>query len=408
MQERVLVSILGRAAPAQGARYQEAEYRFPDGWRRQSSLFGRLLFQWLSSQGGPPTRVLLLGTATSMWDALLETGPDNEALSDEDHELYYSLGLALRAGNEVSAEQLAGLSAACTRLWRCPVTCLAIGFCLDEQEQSDALQLLAGHVPQGSRLYVDVTHGLRHLPLLGLISVFHLQQARGVTVEGVFYGALEARVNGVAPVVRLDFVRDAVAWIRAVAAHQNGGSLAALCALPGLDPALTEALRNAAFFEDTNQVGAAREATRMARALLRAAAAPILDLYRPILEQALSWVEGDSLGQRQMRLAMRALAGRDYLRCSILLSEAAITTCVPRGSDPFDRAVRVQASEVANKTLGDGYESLSHIRNALAHGGRPRRAETQRALSSAAVLHQELERSAGWVAARLSDAAGER
>ncbi len=399
--ERVLVSTLGRAAVAQGARYQAAQYQFPDGWRVSSSLFGMSLFQWLSSQGGPPTRVLLLGTGTSMWDVLLETCPGGRVLSDDDLELYDVLSPALRAHVAATAEQLAALSSACSRLWACPVRCLDIGFCLSEQEQSGALQLLARHVPEGSRVSFDVTHGLRHLPLLGLLSVFHLQQACGVTVDGVYYGALEARKDDTAPVLRLDFVRDAVAWIKGVAAHQYGGSLAAIGDIPDVEPALAEALRNTAFYEDTNQVGAARDAARTARDLLQRSSGPVLDLYRPLLDQALSWVEGGSLGQRQLRLATRALAGRDYLRCSILLSEAAITSCVPRGGDPFDHTVRKGASAVANDTLGDEYRTLSHIRNALAHGSRPRQGQPQRALGSASALQEELGRLADWVKQRL-------
>lgn len=61
-----LISFLGRNTAKPGAGYKLARYRFPDGWEYETPFFGLALAETLR-----PERVVILGTAGSMWDVLI-------------------------------------------------------------------------------------------------------------------------------------------------------------------------------------------------------------------------------------------------------------------------------------------------------------------------------------------------
>ncbi len=47
------------------------------------------------------------------------------------------------------------------------------------------------NVSEGDKLYIDITNGLRHLPVLLLIACSYLRAARNVTIKSISYGAFE-------------------------------------------------------------------------------------------------------------------------------------------------------------------------------------------------------------------------
>lgn len=71
------------------------------------------------------------------------------------------------------------------------------------------------HVRQGDRLTVDLTHGYRAIPIVFSAAVNFLQKARGVQLEGVYYGAYEKN-RDLSPIVDMKdfFVIDE--WAEAI------------------------------------------------------------------------------------------------------------------------------------------------------------------------------------------------
>ncbi len=63
----------------------------------------------------------------------------------------------------------------------------------DESELWTMFQALADAVPADSELILDVTHGFRSQPILGLAAAVYLQVAKSVTIRSIYYGAYEAR-----------------------------------------------------------------------------------------------------------------------------------------------------------------------------------------------------------------------
>lgn len=69
----------------------------------------------------------------------------------------------------------------------------------DEPSLWTIFEQISGKIQSGDELYVDITHGLRSLPVVLLTALDYLRLARGVTLKQVTYGAFEAKKNEVVP-----------------------------------------------------------------------------------------------------------------------------------------------------------------------------------------------------------------
>src|SRR5690606_37109361 len=61
-----------------------------------------------------------------------------------------------------------------------------------ESELWSIFSALTSKVPREALLHLDITHGFRSLPVIGLIALNYLRVTRHVTIGGVYYGAWEA------------------------------------------------------------------------------------------------------------------------------------------------------------------------------------------------------------------------
>jgi len=68
-----------------------------------------------------------------------------------------------------------------------------------EDELWAVFAAIADRVPHGASVALDVTHGFRSLPMVGLLAAGYLQAARRATVKHVLYGSWEARGDGDPP-----------------------------------------------------------------------------------------------------------------------------------------------------------------------------------------------------------------
>jgi CRISPR-associated DxTHG motif protein len=67
------------------------------------------------------------------------------------------------------------------------------------EEYWEIFDKIADAVPKDSDVVLDVTHGLRSLPMIMLTAASYLQQSRNVRIKGVYYGAFEAVERDVQP-----------------------------------------------------------------------------------------------------------------------------------------------------------------------------------------------------------------
>jgi CRISPR-associated Csx2 family protein len=389
-----LISFLGKGKE-KGGMYRTANYRFPDQIR-SAPFFGMALSDYLR-----PDRLILVGTAGSMWDVFFE----REGTQDDD---LLSLIDAV-AQSAVDVPMLENHTRRLTKKLGYPVHALLIDEARNEKGQVDLLRRLAEQLPENERIILDITHSYRHLPLIALVAARFLARLKRVKVDGIYYGALEMTNHEMeeTPVIQLKGLLDMLDWVDALAIYDKDGDYAAFADLYArIDkPDIAKHLQQAAFFEQSNQVGQARRHLDRVRASFSATEdSPMLALFQPELKERLAWSEEEFYAGRQEKLARRHLENGDYLRAAIQGFESVISRRVqvnnrdPMNHDYRDEAKKMLENEIQARARRDrteaqqAYLDLRDLRNALSHGARSDFAEIQSVLASEENLRNFLTR----------------
>lgn len=379
-----LISFLGKNRRDAATGYQCATYAF-DGQTIQTPFFGSALLQRLR-----PTRMLLLGTAGSMWDVL-----DFDTEAPEWAELTEA-----SERSEVTQELLDRVSKR-TRGAMQVAELVLITYCRDEADQMELLADLAARVVKGEEVVLDITHGFRHLPLLALVAARYLSHVRGAVVKDIYYGALDMTADGITPVLRLDGLLRMLDWIEAFAAHDASGDygvFASLLVRDGMKQSSAEALERAAHLERITNSTLARKIVTPRLAEVETIGGATR-LFSNQLERRLSWARKPSRDARERALFDAYLERKDFLRASIYLQESAISAACNRLTiDSNEHASREQARETLKGS--PAFRDLSDIRNMLAHGtvagdSRRTKAATQASASASKLADRLRELSEG-------------
>lgn len=395
-----LISFLGssRFDPATG--YRKARYRFDDGQVAETPFISLALAQQLQ-----PDRVLILGTRGSMWPALIEHGLEGSVAAED-------LRLRLMEASEQQAVTQADLDAlaqlARESLGR-EVSLHLIPYADSADGQREILDLIAREVTRG-RVSFDVTHGFRHLAMLGMLSAFMLSHARNLEVEGLWYGALDMtdRDSGLTPVVRLDGMLATERWLSALVRFDASGDFSVFAPLleaDGLKANEAKRLTRAWGLLMQNNVA---DAVRELQPLQRRLQTPLggtSELFRETLRKRLRWCEARDLGEQQRLLALQALDRGDLLRASLLGFEAFLSRQVlEQGGNPASHGDKERAQKAFREELHagdhadwkkDAFHLLNNVRNACAHGTRPMNPKHQKLLKNPELLAKSLEQALG-------------
>lgn len=322
-----VVSFLGRGpySPTGERRdYFQTPYQFPDWCSEKVPFFLEALMNWLKlERQQTPARLVILGTSGSMWDALLLRLAPNHA----NIEALWSELCQRVDQNQVAVENLSNVKSIISTALNIEVHAELIPPGQTKPDQAQILSALQRHVKAGDDVYLDVTHGYRHQPMLGLGAAALLTQARGATIADILYGAAEMRAsqNDPVPVVSLAWLLDLLAASDSVERFRAGGSLTGLAKIiPDGNDCLKDSLDQTAFFLSTNQITKAVQAAQESRTLLQDAASdPVLDLVRPAMMSALNKIAHCKLHLEDIiDFARAALVQGDHLRSATLLSEA--------------------------------------------------------------------------------------
>lgn len=378
-----LITFLGRVPEdrEQGG-YRAADYRFPDGSVRTESFSGLALEDWAA-----PDRVVALGTTGSMWHVLLELTGRYEDTAD----LWDRLDRDHRA-DAVAGDDLAALGAELGAARGRPWQPRLIPYGADATEQVAILRTLAEEVPEGGRVTLDVTHGLRHLPMLALVSALYLRTLKGADLAGFYYGALDMAAGGEAPVVSLDGLLAITDWLQALQTFDKDGDYGVFYPLyrtEGVPGGAASLLRDAAFHERTTNTEQGYRALRAFHEQAPALDTPIGGLFADALTERLRWHEGESRAERERALAYRYWSNGDYLRAVIFALEAYVSSLTERrGWDVHDYQDR---EEARNRKKSRNFQRLKSLRNSMAHGTESEDGEVRDALQSRAKLERFLQ-----------------
>ena len=369
-----LVTMLGKSRESKDTGYRETTYRFPDGTEDRTAFFGLALSRHLE-----PDTTVILGTSGSRWGVLVEHLAGEDA-ADEEARIQL---LEAEAAGAVCQVLLNRLKPLMERAVGCGVAPRLIPFGRDEGEQYAILADLAEAVPPGDVSF-DLTHGFRHLGMVGFLSAFMLERVRHLTVRDLWYGALDMTGDGLTPVLKLDGLVRVRRWVDALDRFDATGDYGVFVPLlidDGAPADKARCLKDAAFYERNLNV---RDAARKIGTFL-----PLLDgslggasgLFQHRLAERLRWAQEPDAAERQRMLALQYLTRGDFVRAAMFGREAFVTrVCEDLGVSTLDYGPqRKEAVETFEAESREGKHSeeraiawwtLTFIRNALAHGTR--------------------------------------
>ncbi len=387
-----LITFLGRSPKNEGG-YRTTTYQFDDGEQSRPVAF----FGWALQERIRPRRLVVLGTAGSMWDHLFEVDFNLGGQAEDER-----LALADAVDSQqVEQRQLDLMAPLLESALGCQVMLRLIPYCRDTHEQIDLLRILDEEVHDKERINLDVTHGFRHLPMLALVSALHLERVKNARVEHIWYGSYDPDTAS-APVLDLSGLLRIVDWLEALAIQDHSGDYGVFSGLleqAGLSAEGARQLRQAAYFENILNVG---EATGRLKKLLpeldrSGRLAPEAELMRPILRARIDWAAQGKQFEKQLTLAKAALKRGDYLRAVLYAYESVITRlCLEANVSLTDfdgRETLRKNYEIwlkGNPELQREYRLLKDLRNQIAHGSRGSRGEVQKALLSESVMRETL------------------
>ena len=370
-----LVTFLGKSRVDPDTGYQRTTYRFPDGRTETTAFFGLALSGYLAVDV-----IVILGTRGSQWGVLVES----LATEGDEEELRLTLlDAESRAG--VEQELLDRIKPLISRAVGCEVVPRLIPFGGNADEQYDILAEIAKAVPKGA-VSIDLTHGFRHLGMIGFLSAVVLEHVRNLTVRNLWYGAFDMKRDGFVPVLRLDGLVRVRRWVEALDRFDATGDYAVFAPLlihDGVPEDKANCLKAAAFFERTHNVSEAARQIRTFCPVLAAVLPGASGLFQGRLAERLRWADEHEPWRQQRKLAYLYLSRRDFLRSAVLAREAWVTRLC---SDPAVRSVAYSDRKAAVKQfeaelkaeahpecLRTAYWNVTHLRNALAHATQPAR-----------------------------------
>lgn len=372
-----LISLLGKAAKG----YRTANYCFDANTLLTEPFFGMALLQYAK-----PQRLILAGTAGSMWDVFF----DHQHTDDE---ATFALIDAV-AADAVTSEMLRIHEQRLSEKLGIPVQCLLISYARDEAEQTAILTELADHLAPGEKVILDVTHGFRHLPMLALVAARYLARVRGVQVQEVYYGALDMidKDTGQTPVLRLSAMLHMLDWVDALAVYDHSGNygvFAPLLQQDGMQADRANMLAQAAYFERNGNPVQAKQSLSGAHNHVRNHQGPLGQLFKTTLTEHVGWFRLPGRAEWELALADRYLACQDYLRAITYLCEAYISRATEKlGGNVNQFEDRDQAFKEVDKN--QDVWLLKHLRNAMAHGVRTDNRDAKRLLQDQQALDTKL------------------
>lgn len=90
-----------------------------------------------------------------------------------------------------------------------------------ETELWEIFSLVADEVREGDTIIFDITHGLRSLPFIALLSAAYLQEVKGAKLAGMVYGAFEAGNGEETPLFDLSGFLQIFDWMAGVRSFLN-------------------------------------------------------------------------------------------------------------------------------------------------------------------------------------------
>ena len=380
---RVLISFIGtgRKAANEGKQeYETAIYGLPDGSQRESSLITSVLYHHLK-----PDKLIVIGTAKSIWSEL-----DKLVGEDLDKIPIYNKIFEETWGGSVSEETLKEWEEFLREKLGVEISLNLV----PEDATEEIVAVLNRELPQGAKeVYLDITHAFRHFPLLAAFTLPVLKYIKGFENLTLIYGKLNKKPK-VSPIIFLNLPDRLIKLLEAVS--------------------LTEHASNFELFGDILENSKIKELYLKVETNRRVGQSYINNLqkelqqknYPSVVEEiGEEYLEGKVLEDLKapslpLRMAKRAVffaERKQFLKAFTLVYEALINTQPPEGEECNENLYRERRNRLDQTLQGEDrklFHTIRGLRNAMAHGCRPKNGELQRLLEDERELIELVKKGA--------------
>ncbi len=389
----ILITFLGTGKKGNDDFYEKEKYHFDNDNTPyyEHNFFGLAVLDHLITKENKPDKLVILGTPSSMWNALFEIKGE---VKEDDEDDWASLADAIEENtdspeDEATEEEkiteyfpsLQNFLNKCLNI-NCELRIIPYGESQDKQIA--ILKKMAECVKDKDTVSLDITHGLRHLPMLVILSAMYLEVIKSVNINGIFYGAegIKNRHDDITPALNLEGLLGIAKWYGALKSFDKDGDygvFADLLEQDGLKTNQTKLLNEAAFFERIFNVSqAARKLTAFSNKVPEDLPG-IGSLFSDTLNSCTSWAKKANVYVRQRDMAYSFLNKQDYSRAAIFAVEAFIThlmielktniediTNNKQRSKVKKRYQNKQLNRIKEKNRYD-FQLLNQLRNKMAH-----------------------------------------
>ena len=366
--KHTLITFLGNVSLHNGGKYRQATYELA-----HKPFSCRFLGTGLA-QALQVDRIRILGTVGSMWDVLAE-----ELGATEDEDTWIALSDAVSA-NQVTAELLQSVECQLNRSQsgrQFELRLIPYGY--EEDKQVQIMKALSEGLDQGqNEVTLDITHGFRHLPMLGLLGMLYVRSIGHARLRNIYYGAFVHGQN-VTPVVDLSGLLHIQDWVRSLDQFDKDGDYGVFADLLKREGMPGDLLAQAAFLERIGNLSLAKKKLNSFWEAKVEPCTPASQMFLPILRQRLDWRRSARRSDWERQLAIEFIGRGDYLRAVILAYEHKISQQVElTGGDTNnftnDRiaAERNLTDETSTNRIPfrseKNFFALKNLRNQLTHG----------------------------------------
>lgn len=201
-----IVTFLGRKRETgitPTAPYAHYYYKFAQAERRTEPrfLFGPVLWDHLRRGAAAAPRLVVLGSVQSCWELLIH---ELAAVAGKQTVTPHCMKVAeaipqlgsLDPGDAPLRDAIASLRGAIAEALQGIGASSWVEFDIipeggTEGDQVETLLKVFGRVGEGVALHVDVTHGLRSMPMLGMLAAMLARRLRQATIKGLWYAAAD-------------------------------------------------------------------------------------------------------------------------------------------------------------------------------------------------------------------------
>lgn len=370
-----LISFVGRPPFAEKANreYKPTVYRFGDDQNSDisASFFGVALQKNLLAKNRDVRCWLLMGTHQSIWQTLLEIIPEEK--QGDLSEIFIQIADEVATDGFVKNKTLQNWEESINSFTKTKILFRLVGDGSNKESQENIWKAIDEAVKVADKIVVDVTHGLRHQPIIASFMVMFLRWAKNIEHIEMFYGAFDLadKSKGFCPVLELPICNELLKASEAISNFYQTGNFVKLGESLKLS---SENVEKVAFSIEMNKSDKGT-ASKLLKELEQKSLNlnPIEKSIEPLMKEALDWQGMASLAYVYQRRSEVAFEHQQYFQAIALLWEALRTA--GQISNPNSHHNRRNAEEKIKKSLpnheSEIFQIIGYLRNAVMHGTDP-------------------------------------